>query len=128
MNDITKRIDKRISWMKVKGRMILFVDTSYTTEEEKIAMIYRLSYYGANLPKGFDKAYLMIKSKGGETGIEAFKHMIQYAKKHNYFEKSVCFGELHSIWIATMKVASNFLKYKVEWFKTQEEAIEHLLK
>lgn len=127
-NDLTKRVDKRMSWIKSEGKAILFVDTSYTTEEEKIAMIYRLPHYGSNLPEGLDKAYLMIKGKGGFTGIEAFKHMIRYTKKHSYFEKSVCFGELHPIWVATMKVASNYLKYKVAWFKTQEEAMQHLLK
>lgn len=127
-DNLTKRVDKRMSWLKFDGKAILFVDTSYTTEEEKIAMIYRLPYYGSNIPKECEKAFLLIKGKGGVTGIEAFKHMIQYTKKHSYFEKSVCFGELHPIWVATMKVASNYLKYKVAWFKTKEVAIEHLLK
>jgi hypothetical protein len=117
-----------MSWIKVEKKAILFVDTSYTSEEEKIAMVYRLPHYGSNLPEGTDKAYLMIKAKGGVTGIEVFKHMIQYTKKHNSFEKSAWFGEVHPIWVATMKVASNYLKHKVAWFKTQEKTVEHLLK
>jgi hypothetical protein len=126
--DTTESIDKRFSWKKIDGLTVLFADTTFTTEEEKIAMVYRLSYYGTNLPKDTQKAYLLIKADGTNTGIRAFKHVVQYAKKHNYFEKSVCFGLLQPIWIATIKAINPFLKNDVALFKTSEEAISYLKK
>lgn len=126
--DFLKDIDKRFEWRQVDGLTILFADSVCSTEEEKIAMIYRLPYYGTHFPEGVNKAYLLIKSDGQNAGIQPFHHIIQYAKKHNYFEKSVCYGQINPIWIASIKVVSRFLKHEVRLFKTEAEAIAFLKK
>lgn len=123
-----KDIDKRFEWRVIDGFTILFADTVCSTEEEKIAMVYRLSHYGTHFPEKVKKAYLLIKADGQNSGIRPFRHIIQYAKKHNYFEKSVCYGQLNPIWIAAIKVVSQFLKNDVRLFKTEEEAMQYIKK
>ena len=122
------RIDQRFQWKTVDGLSILFINTVRSTEEEKIAMVYRLSYHGTHFPEGVKKAYLLIKTDGQNVGMQPFRHVIQHAKKHNYFEKAACYGQLNPIWIAAAKIMNQFLKNDVRIFRTEKEAIQYLKK
>lgn len=120
-------IDKRFHWQEVKGKTILFADASHTTNEEQIALIYRLPYYSKHFPEGIKKAYLLINCEG-TTPKSSLKHMIKYAKNHNYFERTICYGGFNPFVITAVKMSSKFLKNKARIFKTKKEAIDYVLK
>lgn len=127
MDNNILEIDKRFKWEKIENKTVLSVDVSYSTDEEKIAMIYRFSYYGNNFPKGVKKAYFLIKNKDSVPQLKVLKHIMQYAKNHNFFEKTAFYGLIPPIAIATVKVINPYLKHKIGLFKTRKEALEFLL-
>ncbi len=120
-------IDKRFRWEDVNGKMILHVDISYALGEELIAIIYRLSHYENHFPDTVKKAYLLVRNKQSTPEIKVFKHLIFYAKKCNFFEKSAYYGYIAPIGTAAIKVINPYLKHKVKLFKTQKEALDFLL-
>lgn len=121
-------LEERFEWLYIKGKYILYLDISNTSEKELLSLLYMITDFTLVDDKKEKTLYFMIEHRGGANmTTRFFKETMVFLKGYNCFEKSVGFGKFSPMMIAISKFSSMILKRESKLCKNKEDALKYIL-